>query len=162
MLSSKADKEVLWIENVGSASSYWPWNSSSFTVKLFLKKRFQKPLLGRVREVFTVVLSPEQAPGLPLPPRAGDRGAAHQREVSHRCTFHNRSPQRRKWTILCLNNVQGVIPTKPPPFFLGKCKVSCGLFTNLGEDEMSAVTEFPGFIPRTSPPYYYLQWHFGY
>lgn len=64
--------------------------------------------------------------------------AAHQHQVNQSCTFCNRSPQRRKRTTLCLNNVQGVIPTKPPPSFLGKCKVSCGLFTNLGEDEMSA------------------------
>ena len=98
----------------------------------------------------------------PLPQGLEIRGTVHQHEVSQRRTFYNHSPQRRKWTTLPLNNVQRDIPTKPPPFFLGKCKVSCGLFTNLGEDEMSAVTEFPGFIPRTSPPYYYLQWHFGY
>lgn len=40
---SKADKKVFWIINLGTLSSYWPWNTSSFFEKLFLKKECQKP-----------------------------------------------------------------------------------------------------------------------
>ena len=100
------------------------------------------------RSVHVGHFSSEQTPGPSLFPRAADqRGATHQ---------HVRVSQD-SLSVTALQNVQGVIATKPPPSFLGKCKASCGLFTNLREDEMSAVTEFSGFIPLTSPPYYYLQ-----
>lgn len=45
-------------------SSYWPWNSSSFTETLFLKKGCQQPFFGRLRQMPTLVPSPKQGPAL--------------------------------------------------------------------------------------------------
>lgn len=121
-----------------------PWNIASFTEKLLLKKGCQKPLGQGQRSVH---LGSQLRAGpwtLTFPKGCRperSRAAACQR-VSLRHTFCNHSPQRRKRTTLRLGNGQGVTTTKPPPSFLGKCKASCGLFTDLREDEMSAVTEF--------------------
>lgn len=132
-------KKVFWIITLGTLSNHWPWNISSFLETLFLRKGCQKP-------------SPSVADQ-----EGSARGSRPKTHLQALLTEDKMNKQPRASVMF-----RGVIPTEPPPFFLGKCQVSCGLCTDLGEDEMSAVTALPGLTPLTVPPYYYLKWHFGY
>lgn len=121
---------VLWIINLGIPSSYWPWSISSFTEELFLKEGCQRPFGGRLRKVSASALGRSTHLHTRFPSGLRTRRAACGAGQRH--TFGKRSSQKRKWTTPCLSNVQGVIPAEPPPSFLGKCKVSCGLSQTSG------------------------------
>lgn len=73
---------VLWIINLGILSSYWPWNISSFTEKLFLKEGCQRPFWGRLRKVSTSALGQSTHLHSPFPSGLRTRTAAHSVELA--------------------------------------------------------------------------------
>lgn len=130
--------------------NYLPWDSSSFSENLFLKQSGQMAFWGTDRKMSTPLLSPAQL-RLPRPSVVDQNSTLGWSQPRH--NFCKSSSQKRKRITLCLSSMQGVIPTKPLPFFLGKCKVSCGLFTHFGENEMSAVTL--SFLASFHLPYHF-------
>lgn len=74
--------KVLRFINLGILSSYWPWNISSFTEKLFLKEGCQRPFWGRLRKVSTSALGGSTHLHSPFPSGLRTRRAARSMELA--------------------------------------------------------------------------------